>query len=80
MPDSSLTTETRRLNQSITRLVKQQSLPSSFLRGVASGFGSVIGATIVVAVLAYLLSNVELIPLIGSWLAELVEYVAIITN
>lgn len=73
MSKTSLVSETQKLNKILTRLEKRYSLINSFLRGVASGLGSVIGATLVFAFLAYLLRNVEVVPLIGAWLAELIE-------
>lgn len=47
----------------------------SFLRGVAFGLGSVVGATILVSVLVYFLSSVDFIPVIGEWAAEIVRIV-----
>ncbi len=37
----------------------------SFLKGVATGFGGVIGATIVVALLLWILSLLDSIPFVG---------------
>ncbi len=42
-----------------------------FLRGIAFGLGSVLGATIVVSLLISLLGQVEFIPIIGEWAKEL---------
>ena len=42
-----------------------------FLRGLAFGFGSVAGATVVVSMAAYALSQIEVIPIIGSWAAQI---------
>lgn len=44
-----------------------------FLRGIAFGLGSVIGATIVVSFLVYLLSQIEFIPIIGEWTQMILE-------
>lgn len=44
-----------------------------FLRGVAFGLGSVVGATIVVSILISLLSQVEFIPIIGDWTQQIIE-------
>ena len=38
-----------------------------FLRGMAFGVGSVMGATIVVSIIIYIFSYVEFIPIIGDW-------------
>ena len=44
----------------------------SFIKGILSGFGGVIGATIVVAILLYILSLLGEVPFIGS-LSESIE-------
>jgi len=51
-----------RFNDSLMRMTGVQ-----FVRGLAFGLGSVIGATIVVSVVAYILAQVELVPIIGDW-------------
>ena len=38
----------------------------SFLRGLATGLGTVVGATVLVSVMVYFLSQIELIPIIGD--------------
>ena len=47
----------------------------NFLRGLAFGFGSVVGATVLVAALVYTLSWVDFIPVVGEWAAEIVRIV-----
>ncbi len=44
-----------------------------FLRGIAFGLGSVIGATLVVSVLGYALSTVNFLPIIGDWANEIAK-------
>ena len=44
---------------------KNAAYKMSFLKGIAAGFGGVIGATIVVALLIWILSLFDNIPLIG---------------
>lgn len=51
---------------------RREMLKMSFLKGMATGLGGVVGATIVVAVLAWLLSLFDTVPLIGP-LVENVE-------
>lgn len=46
-----------------------------FLRGMAFGLGSVIGATIVVSLVISLLSQVEFIPIIGEWAKQIISEV-----
>lgn len=75
MEKPNLAEETRHLSHNIASLIKQQGITRSFFRGVAAGLGSVVGATIVVAILALVLRNIQLIPVIGDWVAQIVEYV-----
>ena len=47
----------------------------NFLGGLAWGFGSVLGATIVVALLVGFLKTVNVIPVIGEFTSQIVEIV-----
>lgn len=38
-----------------------------FIKGIVFGLGTVLGATIVVSILAYILAQFEFIPLVGEW-------------
>ena len=58
------------VHNSTTRMLVFQ-----FARGLAFGFGTVIGATILVSVLGYLLSSVDFIPIIGEWAAEVLRII-----
>ncbi|MEM9710124.1 MAG: DUF5665 domain-containing protein [Pseudomonadota bacterium] len=42
-----------------------------FLRGLAFGFGTVVGASILVSALAIALAQIEFLPIIGDWAAEI---------
>ncbi len=44
-----------------------------FLRGLATGLGTVVGATILVSVFAYFLSQIDFIPIVGEWAAQIAE-------
>ena len=46
-----------------------------FLRGLAFGLGSVVGATILVSVLVYVLSFVDFVPVLGEWAREIIRIV-----
>ena len=48
-------------------------LSIQLLKGIAFGLGSVIGATIIVSALAYLLSQMEFIPIVGEWVKNIIE-------
>ena len=45
----------------------------SFLKGLASGLGWIIGATILVSLLTYILSQIEFIPILGEIVSQLIE-------
>jgi hypothetical protein len=57
-----------RLQDQVARTLVRQ-----FLRGIAFGLGSVLGATIVVSMLVYSLSQIDFIPIIGEWAARIAE-------
>lgn len=44
-----------------------------FMKGLAFGFGSVVGATLVVSFLAYILSQVEFVPIVGDWIKNILS-------
>lgn len=69
-----LTTEVQRLNSH--RFVRLQNRPLSliwhnFLRGLAFGLGSALGATVLLSLLVWWLSQFEFLPILGEWAAEL---------
>jgi len=45
------------------------------LKGVAFGLGSVLGATVVLSTLVYILSQMEFIPIIGEWISAILDVV-----
>lgn len=53
----------------------QNSLPRllafQFSRGLALGLGTVVGATILVSIIVYLLSTIDFIPVIGEWASDI---------
>ncbi len=49
----------------------------SFLKGIAAGVGSVVGATIVVAILLWVLNFFEQVPLVGPLTDKLQQTVEI---
>jgi hypothetical protein len=59
-----------RIHNSMWRLISFQ-----FIRGLAFGLGSVIGATILVSVLAYSLRTIDFIPIIGEWAKQIVDMI-----
>ena len=59
-----------RRENSVLRIVLMQ-----FLRGVAYGFGWVVGATIVVSSVVYFLTTIDFIPVIGNWAKEIADMI-----
>ena len=47
----------------------------NFLRGLAFGLGSVIGATILVYLTVQILAQIEFIPILGEWAVQLIEQI-----
>ncbi|MEL6521903.1 MAG: DUF5665 domain-containing protein [Pseudomonadota bacterium] len=59
-----------RIHNSTFRLMFYQ-----FLRGLSFGLGTVMGASILVSVLVYMLSWIDFIPIIGEWATELARQI-----
>lgn len=82
-PPDDLQTEMAALRQEVARLNAhrfiriQNSVPRmlafQFARGLALGLGTVIGASALVSVIAYLLAQFDFIPIIGEWAAQIAE-------
>ena len=53
----------------------RRTLVFNFLRGLAFGLGSVVGATVLVAALVYALSWVDFIPVVGEWAKEVIRVI-----
>lgn len=81
MADSELVRELAALRGELARLnghrfVRVQNSPVrlllfQFFRGLAFGLGTVLGASILVSMLALALSRIEFLPIIGEWAAEI---------
>ena len=57
-----------RLHNSIVKL-----LWFNFLRGAAFGLGTVLGASVLLSFLVWSIRQVEMLPVIGEWAAEIVR-------
>ncbi len=77
-PLADLLIEVKRLNRhsylvnnaTILRMIFYQ-----VLRGLAFGLGSVMGATILVSAVAYFLSGMNFIPVLGDWAAQIADQI-----
>lgn len=75
---AALRTEVARLNGH--RFIRIQNsvmhmLAFQFGRGLAFGLGTVIGASVIVSIVAYFLSQMNFIPIVGEWAAEVAEQI-----
>lgn len=85
MDDPRLETEVAALREELARLNQHNILRShrttgrvlafNFLRGLAFGLGSVVGATVLVSMLVYALSHIDFIPVIGEWAKEVIAVI-----
>lgn len=75
-----LTTEVEKLNNH--RFVKIQNSTWRLLllqlgRGLAFGLGTALGASLLVSVMAWWLSQVEFVPILGEWATEILNHIDI---
>ena len=47
----------------------------NFLRGLAFGLGSVIGATLLVYIVIQTLAQIEFIPILGDWAIQIIDQI-----
>ena len=45
----------------------------SLIQGLASGLGWIIGATLLVSILTFFLSQIEFVPIIGEWVSRIIQ-------
>lgn len=60
-------------NELLRKLVKQQRLRYRFFAGMVYAAGSIVGVTLIVLLLGYLLGLLEPIPVIGGWLSGIIN-------
>lgn len=81
--DQDMAQEMRALRQEVARLNGlafiriHNSVPKllgySFARGLAFGLGTVLGASVLLSLVAWSVSQVEFLPVIGEWAAEIAK-------
>lgn len=81
-----LDAEVRALRRELTHLREHrmvmlyQSVPRvllfRFVSGMAVGLGTVIGATLLLSLILWALSQIEFIPIIGDWAAEIARSIS----
>lgn len=63
------------INKSNKIMTKSASLRYSFLRGLASGFGGILGATLILTIFLWFLSQLEYVPIIGGFISQITDFV-----
>jgi hypothetical protein len=48
----------------------------NFIGGIAWSFGTIIGLGLLVLILSFVISRVDLIPIIGGWVAQILQEAA----
>jgi len=61
-----------RVHNSMLRMIGFQ-----FVRGLALGLGTAVGATALVSVVAYWLSQFEFVPIIGEWVKQIADQIQV---
>ena len=89
-PAGTLEEEVRALRQEMTLLREHrmfqlyQSVPRillfRFATGMAVGLGTVIGATVLLSLIIWALSQIEFIPIIGEWSVRIAEEIQALTQ
>ncbi len=68
--------ESLRLQQYVRALLNKRYIAlMGLLNGVMSGLGAVIGATVLLALLLFILGKLQVLPYIGKFIAELIRIV-----
>jgi hypothetical protein len=85
-PEGRLDAEVRALRQELAHLRRHrmvmlyQSVPRvllfKFATGMAVGLGTVIGATVLLSLIIWLLSQIEFIPIVGEWAIQVRDFVS----
>ena len=47
-------------------------LLNNFLGGIAWSLGTLIGASVVIGIVGYLIAQVDFVPIIGKWVADII--------
>ncbi|MBF9058142.1 hypothetical protein HKCCSP123_03000 [Rhodobacterales bacterium HKCCSP123] len=89
-PPGTLEEEVRALRQEMTLLRQHrmfllyQSVPRvllfRFASGMAVGLGTVIGATVLLSLIIWALSQIEFIPIIGEWSVRIADEIQTLTQ
>lgn len=82
-----LAREMKELTSEITRLKKMDFMQVfnhpikflfySFMKGLMIGFGSVLGASVLVGIFIYILAQIRLVPILGDFVQEVINQIQV---
>jgi len=55
---------------------RKKMIINNFLGGISWGLGATIGATIILAILGFVLQGINLVPIIGDFTSQISEYIS----
>lgn len=86
-PNILLATQVNELTKEISKLKNQEFMQVfarpwkfiwfSFLKGLMIGFGSVLGASVLVAIFIYVLAQIRLVPVLGDFVQDVIDQIQI---
>ncbi len=63
------------INKKLDTLKYQPTLVKAFFIGIVGGFGAVLGATVVIAVMIAILQQFITVPVVGEYIKQIIEVV-----
>ena len=62
-------------HEAVNKKKKRQIFIDNFIGGIAWALGATIGLAIIVTVLGFILKNINLVPFIGNFVADVINFV-----
>ena len=57
------------------RMTKKEIMTNNFLGGVFFGLGTTIGVSIILAILGFIATKINLVPYVGNFISDILRYV-----
>ncbi|HSW87568.1 MAG TPA: DUF5665 domain-containing protein [Candidatus Saccharimonadales bacterium] len=61
--------------EAVDKKQRKQILIDNFLGGIAWGLGASIGVSLILAILGFIASKVNLVPVVGTFVAHIMDFV-----